>query len=246
MSGACPTSLSHHCDYPIIVVSGACPIVVVSGACPTIVISIIVVSGACPIVVILSLWCQEPVLPLSSHHCGVRSLSYHCHPIIVVSGACPTIVIPSLWCQEPVLSLSSHHCGVRSLSYHCHPIIVVSGACPTIVIPSLWCQEPVLPLSSHHCGVRSLSYQLAQQWVLSVVRALDDQQQAPVVAVTVEFLAATITHRSLAPAMTVPSFVLEVCGELQRAVKVSHNAPALRCLLEEIRLCANKITPCHA
>ena len=51
---------------------------------------------------------------------------------------------------------------------------------------------------------------MAQKCVLGVVRALDSEQQAPVVAVTVEFLASTITNRPLAPAMT-GMFSLCVC-----------------------------------
>ncbi|KAK7102227.1 uncharacterized protein [Littorina saxatilis] len=86
----------------------------------------------------------------------------------------------------------------------------------------------------------SLSFEMAQKCVLGVVRALDAEQSGAVVAVTVEFLAATITNRPLQPSMTVPSFVEEVCQELERARKISQNAPALNSLLSEIKLCAKK------
>lgn len=86
----------------------------------------------------------------------------------------------------------------------------------------------------------SLSFQMAQKNVLKVAGSLDGEQQRAVVAVTVEFLASTITNRPLAPAMTVPAFVDEVCTELGRAMVVSKNRGALESLLSEIKQCARK------
>lgn len=87
---------------------------------------------------------------------------------------------------------------------------------------------------------KSLSFEMAQKSVLSVVKALDNGQSVRVVDVTVEFLAATILNRPLAPAMTVSLFVDQVCAELERASKSSKNASALRSLLSEIRTCSHK------
>ncbi|XP_076469753.1 uncharacterized protein LOC143300077 [Babylonia areolata] len=86
----------------------------------------------------------------------------------------------------------------------------------------------------------SVSFQMAQQCVLEVAGSLGEEQQVAVVAVTVEFLASTITHKALAPAMTVPRFVEDVCRELERAKEVSKNGAALQSLLSETRQCARK------
>lgn len=60
----------------------------------------------------------------------------------------------------------------------------------------------LLLLSYSVTSNRSLAFEMAQKSFLGIVKALDDEQQPPVIAVAVEFLAGAITNRPLSPAMT--------------------------------------------
>ncbi|PVD24368.1 hypothetical protein C0Q70_14849 [Pomacea canaliculata] len=87
---------------------------------------------------------------------------------------------------------------------------------------------------------QSLAFEMAQKSVLGVLQKLDDSQHAAVVDVGVEFLVATFASRPLAPAVTAKGFVDLVCKELEHASEVSQNRSALKFLMSEIMLRAEK------